>query len=200
MKEVYVLLTCTGTIFSKAIKHLTKSEYTHSSISLDINCSGLYSFARRQVFPPLPAGFVKEDLSTGILAKYSHCKCAMYKAKVDDATYAKIAMELKSMAAVCDSYPYSCVGPICCFLHIPYHSTGKFFCSEFVADILERNGAINLSKPASLMRPNDFTKMDDLELVFKGTLDELAKKIEGRQMEMEKAPVFHSLSRKTAAY
>ena len=124
----------------------------------------------------------------------------MYKAAVDDAAYAKIAMELKSMAAVCDSYPYSCVGPICCFLRIPYHSAGKYFCSEFVADILERNGAISLSKPASLMRPNDFTRTEGLELIFKGTLNELTEKIKGRQMEIGETSVYRAMSRKTAVY
>jgi inositol transport system substrate-binding protein len=174
MKEIYVLLTCTGTVFSRAIKHFTGSEYTHSSIALDINCDHLYSFARRQEFPPLPAGFVREDISTGILAKYSHCKCAFYRLTVDDDTYFEIEKELYTMSLSKNLYPYNCFGPLLCFLKIPYHSSGKYFCSEFVADILNKHGALKLDTPPSLVQPNDFASNEDLTLVYEGTLKDFS--------------------------
>ena len=47
MKKVYILLTHTGTILSKAIKLYTSHEYTHVSIALDEKLDRLYSFGRR---------------------------------------------------------------------------------------------------------------------------------------------------------
>lgn len=35
MKEIYILLTKSDTLFSKAIYRITRAEYTHASISLD---------------------------------------------------------------------------------------------------------------------------------------------------------------------
>lgn len=177
MKEIYVLLTCTGTAFSRAIRYVTGSEFTHSSIALDINCSNMFSFARRQMFPPLPAGFVREDISTGILGKYAHCSCALYRIPVDRATYDRIAEELHQMEKIQEYYQYNCFGPFFCLFRIPYHSQAKFFCSEFVAEMLHKHGAIRLNRPSSLMRPNDFVFNEDLSLVYRGTLRGLTRRI-----------------------
>ena len=44
MKEIYFVLTHTGTALSKIIKGFTKDEFSHVSISLDINLKEMYSF------------------------------------------------------------------------------------------------------------------------------------------------------------
>ena len=52
MKKVYILLTHTGTILSKAIKLYTSHEYTHVSIALDEKLDRLYSFGRINPYNP----------------------------------------------------------------------------------------------------------------------------------------------------
>ena len=65
-KYIYILLTDTGTWFSKLVKFYTKAPYNHASISLDDNLEELYSFGRKVYFNPLSAGFVKEALNQGV--------------------------------------------------------------------------------------------------------------------------------------
>ena len=46
MKNIYLIITYTGTIPAKLIKLYTKNEYSHISISLDKELTEMYSFAR----------------------------------------------------------------------------------------------------------------------------------------------------------
>ena len=46
MKNIYLILTYTGTVLSKIIKNYTKDEVSHVSISLDVELKQMYSFAR----------------------------------------------------------------------------------------------------------------------------------------------------------
>lgn len=170
MYNVYILLTCTGTIFSRLIKFFTRRTYTHASIALDANCDQLYSFARRQVFPPFPAGFIKESTNEGIFAIKSNCKCAMYRLEVDEYSYKRIVDQLSFMYRYEDIFQYNYLGAISYFFHIPHQSDQKYFCSEFVAEILETNDALKLPKPASLFHPSDFTQIPELNLIYEGTL------------------------------
>ena len=68
MKEVYLVLTHTGTTLSNIVKFYTKKDYTHVSISLDSELKRLYSFGRLNPNNPFKAGFVREDLETGTFA------------------------------------------------------------------------------------------------------------------------------------
>ena len=47
-KKVYILLTDTGTLFTKSIKTYTKAPYNHASISFDVGLEELYSFGRKK--------------------------------------------------------------------------------------------------------------------------------------------------------
>ncbi len=52
MKEIYIVLTQTGTFFSRSIKFITKEEFNHSSISFNQDLDVLYSFGRKVVNNP----------------------------------------------------------------------------------------------------------------------------------------------------
>lgn len=51
-KKVYLLLTDTGTFFTKLIKLYTKKPYNHASISFDSELSEVYSFGRKRLEIP----------------------------------------------------------------------------------------------------------------------------------------------------
>ena len=44
MQKIYIMVSYTGTILSNLIRFYTKKEYTHVSISLDVELNELYSF------------------------------------------------------------------------------------------------------------------------------------------------------------
>lgn len=46
MKEVFIVLTYSGTALSTIIKKFTKDEFAHVSIALDENLEQMYSFRK----------------------------------------------------------------------------------------------------------------------------------------------------------
>ena len=46
MRSIYLVMSQTGTILSKAIKGVTCDQYNHISISLDPSLECMYSFGR----------------------------------------------------------------------------------------------------------------------------------------------------------
>ena len=77
MRDIYILLTKSDTLFSKAIYKITRAEYTHASISLDRELTMLYSFGRKYRYSMLPAGFVHEDINRGVMGSSDTMKCAL---------------------------------------------------------------------------------------------------------------------------
>ena len=57
-RTVYILLTRSGTWFSRLIHLATQDQYTHASIGLDGPSGPFYSFARKFEHFALPAGLV----------------------------------------------------------------------------------------------------------------------------------------------
>ena len=52
MKQIYIVLTHTGTALSTIIKYYTKDEFSHVSISLDEELEEMYSFGRLNPYNP----------------------------------------------------------------------------------------------------------------------------------------------------
>lgn len=61
-KEMYILLTDTGTLLSKLIKCFTNAPYNHVSIVFDKRLDEVYSFGRKEPRNPFIAGFIREDV------------------------------------------------------------------------------------------------------------------------------------------
>ena len=62
---VYILLTRSGTWFSRLIHLATRDDYTHASIGLDGPQGPFYSFGRKYEYFALPAGLVEEQVTPG---------------------------------------------------------------------------------------------------------------------------------------
>ena len=65
-KNIYIMISQTGTNCSKIFQLFTRAPYNHASIALDEDLNSLYSFARQNLYIPLIAGFVKEDVNEGV--------------------------------------------------------------------------------------------------------------------------------------
>ena len=93
MKDIYILLTKSDTLFSKAIYKITRAEYTHASISLDRELTKLYSFGRKYRYSMLPAGFVHEDINRGVMGSSDTMKCALYRIRISERSYRRLETE-----------------------------------------------------------------------------------------------------------
>ena len=78
-RSVYILLTRSNTYFSRLIHKVTAEDYTHVSICLDEDLQHFYSFGRKSDIFMFPAGFVREDLRSGIFRRFSQMPCALYE-------------------------------------------------------------------------------------------------------------------------
>ncbi len=177
MQTIYILLTNTGTYLSRAIHFLTRADYTHASMSFEENLQPLYSFSRKYVYLPLPAGLHNEPLDLGFFKKHSKIPCAVYKLEVDKETYLAAKSEVEEMLKSAKHYRFSILGLVLCGCRIPLNRRRHYFCSQFVSHILNTANAVELPHRPSLMRPNDYTKIESLECVFKGRFDKLLESI-----------------------
>ena len=178
MKSIYILLTKSDTYVSKIIYLMTSDAYTHVSISFEENLQPLYSFSRKYVNSPLPAGLQKESLDGGFLRKYDDIPCVLYELQVSDKVYFAAKKEVERMMKKSSIYRYSILGLFFCRMNIPFHRKNYFFCSQFVSEILRRSQALHLPKDTSLMRPNDYTNIPGLFCRFEGRVKSLRQKKE----------------------
>ena len=55
-------------------------------------------------------------------------------------------------------------------MHISYKSRYRYFCSQFVADILKNSKAAYLKKDSELYMPKDFRNLQGVSVRFQGDL------------------------------
>lgn len=165
-RKIYILLTRSGTWFSRLIHFATHDDYTHASIGLDGPSGPFYSFARKYRYLALPAGLVEERI-----AVYRRSiPCCLYELTVSEESYLRLRRELDAMYARRETYHYSVLGAFACFFELPFQRQDHYFCSQFVAELLESCGAVELSKPPALVRPADLGGLEDLRPVHQGLL------------------------------
>ncbi len=173
MKTIYILLTRSDTCISKMIHFATADKYTHVSISFDKSLQPMYSFSRKFIYMPLPAGLREEPLEVGFYKKYDYIPCALYELQVPDEVYDCAKMEVAKMYTASDTYRFNVIGLVLCKLNIAYSRERYRFCSEFVSDILNKSNAVELPKEPCLMRPNDYSSLPGMICKYEGRLDGL---------------------------
>ena len=165
--EIYILATKSRTYFSRLIHIATAAPFTHVSIGLDGLHGDFYSFARKYRLLMLPAGLIKEEIDHRGSAQVPY---QMYRLKVSESTYLRLRRHLADMYAHRARYHYNLLGVVTAFFDRPFHREGCYFCSQFVAEALERCGALEMGKNAALVHPSDFCGIAELQLVSEGTL------------------------------
>lgn len=166
-RTVYILLTRSGTWFSRLIRLATQDCYTHASIGLDGPAGPFYSFARKYEHFALPAGLVEEKVTVQRRA----VPCCLYELQVSVDTYLRLRRRPHSMYARREDYGYNLLGTLACYFNLSLRRRNHYFCSQFVADLLEESGAVDLPKPPTLLRPADFCQVEGLRAVHQGALE-----------------------------
>lgn len=170
MPDLYVLFSRSDTWFSEVIYRLSPGEFTHAALALDRDLRFLYSFGRFYPNFPLPAGFVTENVHTGIYGRCGASVCRVYRVPVSEEGYRRTVKILNYMQSNAGYYHYNLFGVALCAVKISHKRKARFFCSQFVAELLQRAGAVTLQKPAHMMRPADLLDLPELELIYEGPL------------------------------
>ena len=176
-KDIYILLSNTGTLFTKSIRLYTKAPYNHTSLSLNEDLSEIYSFGRKNPINPFVAGFVKEN-ETGIYNYYKETTCEIYKLKVDAAKYEKIKMRIMLFERNKESYTYNLIGLLGIIANRPVKRKKAYFCSQFVDVVLEQSGIKLFDKPAELVTPRDFQCCSELKFIYGGRLLDYTQRVD----------------------
>lgn len=170
MYRVYIVLTRTNTLISKAIRIGTGYSYNHVSLSLEDDLSELYSFGRRTKYNPFNGGFVIENFDRGILAE-GEIKCKVYKIDITESQYNTLKKELSRFKSLEDRYQYNYLGAILLKFNRSRKHDYKYFCSQFVACILFNSRLLKAMKNPEMYLPADFERHNELELVYEGNAD-----------------------------
>src|SRR5690606_1101423 len=109
-------------------------------IAFDRELKELYSFGRKQPNNPLSGGFVKEDIETGTYSKYPNTTCVIYELKATERQVAKMRRVLRVFIRSRNKFIYNLLGLFGVALNEPVEFSNSYFCSQFVAEILQRSG------------------------------------------------------------
>ncbi|MBH1942315.1 hypothetical protein I5677_15545 [Mobilitalea sibirica] len=171
-KNVYIVLTQTQTYPARAIHLYTNEPYAHASIAFDEDLEEMYSFARRGIWNPFNAGFIEEDINHGIFGKFRSTTCSIYQLKITDKQYIKLRNEIEVFKQNKDDYSYNFLGLLAAAVNIPVRMKQRYFCSQFVAYVLERSDIKIFNKNYALVKPRDIRLNPRLKSIYRGKLAE----------------------------
>ena len=184
MKTLYIFLTRSGTLLSNLVYHITGAQYTHVSLAFDPDLTTLYSSTRKNGYTMFPAGPSKEYLNRGVFRLREDIPCALYALDVTEEAYLRARRRADHMMAHGELYRFNSLGLLLCALHIRWKRRRHYFCSQFVSEVLQKSGTLDLPKHSTLMHPNDYTSLPQLRCLYQGRLGDLPQR---QQMEMGEA-------------
>ena len=170
--KIYIVLTYSGTFLSRCIKTYTGEPYSHVSVSLNVKLNNMYSFGRKYYKNPFIGGFVEESINKGVYGKFKNTTCAVYSLKINEIQYNNLRNLLYKFEINRERYGYNLLGLLGVILNTPIKRKYKFFCSQFVATLLDYSGLHIFNKPASLVSPKDFRYCSKMTLIYEGRLND----------------------------
>lgn len=171
-RYIYIIQMHTGTIPAKLVRNFTRYEYSHVAISLNKDCSTLYSFGRKSLNNVLNGGFVSQKRTDEFFKKFKNTKCRIYEICVTEEQYNCLSSILQDMKQHEKKYKYDFVGILPRTIGLPITFKNKYVCSYFVADILEKSKIYSFNKKTCFATPKDFENIDGAKLIYVGSYDE----------------------------
>lgn len=165
---IYIMISKTNTLLGIAIQRVLGVSYNHCSIALDNSLETVYSVGRKELWNMFVAGFVVESKSKGFFAAHNNSDIVLLRIPVSQAEKNKIRQVIKEYQQ--KPCKYNLLGLVYCYLGIPVERENRLFCSQFVAQVLQKSEINVLDKPTSLVRPHDFLSVSSAEFVYIGKI------------------------------
>lgn len=167
-KKIYLLLTRFPDNGTKAIQALSGCYYPHTSIGLEEDMNTFYSFVSK--------GFIVESIIRYVKPGREPFPCQLYELEVSEKVYNRVKMILNSFVELRELMHYAKLGLILSLFHIPYKSSQfGYFCSQFVAEVLSRSGAVELKKRSNRYFSEELKRLPGMKLHFQGNLQTMIK-------------------------
>ena len=169
-RTLYLVLTQTGTLFSRALKHKTKSAYNHSSLSFDPELHNMYSFGRMIRRVMFPAGMVHELPDRNVYQLYPETKCAIYELKVTEEQYNEAMEFVRKMWRKRRRMTYNVPGVVTANFNRYPNFPNAYYCTQFVALVLQHIGVEFTEKSYREVQVMDFMESKAFKLIYQGEL------------------------------
>lgn len=144
---VSILFSRYHSTFSNLIYWISGRGFTHASIALDEENEFYYSFNMKGFRRECPKHHKNKD-----------SKDICYHLEISEKNFQQIKMELEEFKRKEKEIGYCRIGVFLCFLHISHKFKNRYFCSQFVAEMLGLVDGISLKKDATLYMPNQLAK------------------------------------------
>lgn len=143
-KSIYIVLSQTASIVGKAIRKITKDEYTHISLAFNSKLDTMYSFSREKIEYPLVGIASTETLNKYFLGKEKEqLKMKVYKVNVTAKQYDDIKKFVDNIFADEEGYMYNFLEPLQFFTGVKLNCYKTYVCSTFVFDALKAGGVVS---------------------------------------------------------
>ena len=176
-KQLYIVISQTGTLLSRILKFITGAEYNHASISVSADLEQMYSFGLRHPYNPFWGGFVMESPHTGTFKRFSNTKIIVLALPISEELHREILKRLVKMYEHREEYHYNYLGLFLAGIYIHRRKDSCYHCSEFIKDILidfQINGADKLSP---VVHSTHFGELPDTKIIYQGKLSEYNAKL-----------------------
>lgn len=170
-RQLYIVISQTGTILSRILKLFTGAEYNHASISVSPDLQQMYSFGRRHPYNPFWGGFVKESIHSGTFKRFYKTKAVVIAVDIGEQQYTKLCELLKEMHLKRKNYHYNYLGVCLAAFRIAYKRQNCYYCSEFVKDILLKGQVDGAEMLRPIVQPIHFFNLPHKQL-YCGRLSE----------------------------
>ena len=189
MKEIYIVLTHTGTVLSRIIKGYTRDEFSHVSISLDKELKEMYSFGRLNPYNPFWGGFVQEGINFGTFKRFRKTVCKIYSLKITEEQYNNVRGMIQYITSSKQLQKFNVIGLFAVGFNKRISFENSFYCAEFVKYVLDKSGIEN--NLPELIKPEDFKNIQDLNEIYSGRL---------RKYQITKNSIAEKINEKILSY
>ncbi len=176
-REIFIVVTQTGTILSRILKRITGAEYNHVSVSLDPELRKMYSFGRKHAYNPWRGGFVTESPEYGTFKRFSETRAVVLSVPVTDKTFCELDEKLNLMYVNKKDYHYDSLGMVLAGFNIIYRRERHFYCSEFVRTLLCEYGIEETDFFEPIVQPVHFLSIPNGEEIYRGRLQDFSKEM-----------------------
>ena len=173
-KQIYLVISQTGTMLSRIIKLLTGAKYNHASISLVDDLKYIYSFGRVNPYNPFIGGFVLESARFGTFKRFKNTTAKILAVDVTDEQYKRVADTIHTMWSDKSHYKYNYLGLFLAAIKINRKKTDCYYCSEFVAKMVTVAGLVPPERYDKIVHPLDFFEIPHKE-IYSGKLRDYKK-------------------------
>lgn len=175
--KIYIVISQTGTILSRILKHLTGKEYNHISIGLSRELNVMYSFGRLNAYNPFWGGFVIESPHSGTFKRFFNTKVIVLSLNIGIKKYGEILKMITDMEQNRKKYRYNYLGLLFAKFNIPIKFENRYYCSEFVKELLVINDVSGAECIEKIPHPMSFLNFPAADVIYKGKLHDYSAEL-----------------------